>query len=103
MLIVFCIWTITVALYNDAGIKVAGKATVPFIFILSVISVSRLDHGAHSIRNSYFFYDLAYTPLLIAYSLEILPFHIRAKGFTLLNLVRTRCLAILFPFSYAFT
>jgi hypothetical protein len=29
---------------------------------------------------------VAYTPLLVAYSLEILPFHIRAKGFTVLNL-----------------
>lgn len=34
MLVVFSIWTVTVALYNDAHIKNAGKATVPFIFIL---------------------------------------------------------------------
>ncbi len=27
------------------------------------------------------FYDIAYTPLLIAYTVEILPFKIRAKGF----------------------
>lgn len=41
-------------------------ATIPFIFIF------------------YFFYDIAYTPLLIAYTLEILPFNIRAKGFAVM-------------------
>ena len=30
------------------------------------------------------FYDLAYTPMLIAYTLEILPFNIRAKGFAVM-------------------
>ena len=41
-------------------------ATIPFIFIF------------------YFFYDIAYTPMLIAYTLEILPFNIRAKGFAVM-------------------
>lgn len=41
-------------------------ATVPFVFIF------------------YFFYDIAYTPMLIAYTLEILPFNIRAKGFAVM-------------------
>lgn len=41
-------------------------ATIPFIFIF------------------YFFYDIAYTPMLIAYTLEILPFSIRAKGFAVM-------------------
>ena len=30
------------------------------------------------------FYDLAYTPMLVAYTLEILPFRIRAKGFAVM-------------------
>ena len=42
------------------------SATIPFIFIF------------------YFFYDIAYTPMLIAYTLEILPFSIRAKGFAVM-------------------
>ena len=41
-------------------------ATIPFIFIF------------------YFFYDIAYTPMLVAYTLEILPFNIRAKGFAVM-------------------
>jgi hypothetical protein len=34
MLVVFCAWTVTVALYHDGHIVAAGKATVPLIFIL---------------------------------------------------------------------
>jgi len=44
----------------------AAKATIPLIFMF------------------FFFYDLAYTPILIAYSLEILPFKVRAKGFSVM-------------------
>ncbi|KAK7691062.1 hypothetical protein QCA50_006165 [Cerrena zonata] len=68
MLVSFGAWTVTTALYNTLGIKAAAKATVPFVFIF------------------YFFYDIAYTPMLIAYTLEILPFNIRAKGFAIMNL-----------------
>ena len=32
----------------------------------------------------YLFYDLAYAPMLIAYTLEILPYAIRAKGFAIM-------------------
>ena len=42
------------------------SATIPFIFIF------------------YLFYDIAYTPMLVAYTLEILPFNIRAKGFAVM-------------------
>ncbi|CAL1716242.1 unnamed protein product [Somion occarium] len=75
MLIDFGAWTITTALYNTLGIASAAKATVPFVFIF------------------YFFYDIAYTPMLIAYTLEILPFNIRAKGFAVMNFVVSLTLA----------
>ena len=32
----------------------------------------------------YLSYDIAYTPLLVSYAVEILPFNIRAKGFALM-------------------
>ena len=41
-------------------------AAIPFIFLF------------------YFFYNLVYTPMLITYTLEILPYAIRAKGFALM-------------------
>lgn len=45
---------------------VTALATIPMIFIF------------------FFFYDMAYSPMLVAYTLEILPFNIRAKGFAVL-------------------
>ena len=41
-------------------------ATIPFIFLF------------------YFFYDIAYTPLVVAYVVEILPFEIRSRGFAVM-------------------
>jgi len=75
MLIDFILWTITTALYETLGIAAAAKATVPFVFIF------------------YFFYDIAYTPMLVAYTLEILPFNVRAKGFAIMNFVVSCTLA----------
>ncbi|KAF9468077.1 general substrate transporter [Collybia nuda] len=68
MLVSFGSWTVTIALYNNFDNLAAAKATIPLIFIF------------------YFFYDIAYTPMLVAYTLEILPYRIRAKGFALMNL-----------------
>ncbi|KIJ62813.1 hypothetical protein HYDPIDRAFT_93346 [Hydnomerulius pinastri MD-312] len=69
MLIDFSMWTLTTALFNQSGNVAAAKATVPLIFIY------------------YFFYDFAYTPMLVSYTLEILPYRIRARGFAIMNFV----------------
>ena len=37
-------------------------------------------------------YDIAYTPLLVAYTVEILPYQIRAKGLAVMNLTVTAAL-----------
>jgi MFS family permease len=68
MLATFTAWTVSAALYNTQQSMAAAKATIPLIFIF------------------YFFYDIAYTPLIVTYSLEILPFKVRAKGFALMNI-----------------
>ncbi|KAI0264422.1 general substrate transporter [Gloeopeniophorella convolvens] len=75
MLITFSVWTLTTALFNTIHTSAAAKATIPFIFMF------------------YLFYDLAYTPMLVAYTLEILPFTIRAKGFAVMNLTVSLTLA----------
>lgn len=59
-------WTLTTALFQTMDNKDAAKATIAMIFIF------------------YFFYDIAYTPMLVAYTLEILPFNVRAKGFAVM-------------------
>jgi len=67
MFTVFSMWTLTTALYQMLNNQAAAKATIPLIFLF------------------YLCYDIAYTPLLVAYSIEILPFSIRAKGFAVMN------------------
>lgn len=69
----FSAWTVTNALYNTLGNVSAAKATIPLIFLF------------------FFFYDIAYTPMIVAYTLEILPFRVRAKGFAVM-------VCIFFPF-----
>ncbi|KAJ7931532.1 general substrate transporter [Mycena leptocephala] len=68
MLFAFICWSTSEAIFNTMHKTAAAKATIPIIFIF------------------YFFYDLAYTPMLVAYTLEILPYKIRAKGFAVMNL-----------------
>ncbi|KAJ4477179.1 hypothetical protein J3R30DRAFT_3291440 [Lentinula aciculospora] len=67
MLLAFGLWTVTEALFNALHETAAAKATIPLIFLY------------------YLFYDIAYTPMLVAYTLEILPYKIRAKGFAVMN------------------
>ena len=62
MLVSFIIVTALSATFAEHGIKAAGSATVAFLFIF------------------FGFYDIAFTPLSIAYPVEILPFSLRAKG-----------------------
>lgn len=39
-------------------------------------------------------FSLAFTPLIVSYTVEILPYHIRAKGFNIFNF--TISLALIF-------
>jgi hypothetical protein len=64
----FIVWTICSARFNEAGDKGAAKAVVAMIYIY------------------YFFYNLAWSGLLVGYSVEVLPYNIRAKGLTVMFL-----------------
>jgi len=78
MLMTLPLWALTSSFIGMKTIlptAQAAKATIPFIFAF------------------YFFYGLAYTPVMISYTLEILPYSIRAKGFALMNLVVSLALA----------
>ncbi|GAB5589087.1 hypothetical protein Unana1_03987 [Umbelopsis nana] len=66
MLISFSCWTgLAAHATGDGSNPSIGTAFVVFIFIY------------------YFFYDIAWSPLTVAYPVEILPFSIRAKGMAL--------------------
>ncbi|KAK5223564.1 hypothetical protein LTR72_004950 [Exophiala xenobiotica] len=67
MLCCFIAWTICAAVYQDNGNKAAGRAVVAFIWL----------HGTT--------YSLAWSGLLVGYTVEIMPFKIRAKGLMVMN------------------
>ncbi|KAI0298724.1 general substrate transporter [Multifurca ochricompacta] len=67
MFVCFTLQTVLTARYlstHDSGL---AHAVIAFIFLF------------------YAFYDLAFSPLIVSYALEILPYPIRAKGFTLFH------------------
>lgn len=67
MLLMFILWTICSAQYDLHQNKAAGSAVVAFIFLFSTA------------------YAFAWSGLLVAYTVEILPFHLRAKGLMVMN------------------
>ncbi|KAJ5675486.1 hypothetical protein N7462_008383 [Penicillium macrosclerotiorum] len=62
MILFLALVTIVTGLYKEQGLSAAGVAAVPLLFLF---------FGA---------FDIAYGSLFIAYPVEILPFHLRAKG-----------------------
>jgi hypothetical protein len=65
----FMAWTITSSQYEKThNIKTSGYPQIAFVWLFSV------------------FYSLAWSGLLVAYSLEILPYKLRAKGLMIMNL-----------------
>jgi len=69
MLIFFTLQTACSAQFILHGTPSAACAVVAFIFLF------------------YASYDLAFTPLIVSYTIEILPYPLRAKGFTLFNFI----------------
>ena len=65
MLISFTIWTACSAVYAETGSSSAGSAVLAMIFLF---------YGAAG---------AAWPGLTVSYSVEILPYHIRARGLTL--------------------
>lgn len=76
MLVFFTMQTICSARFAINGSTAAAHAVIAFIFLF------------------YASYDLAFTPLIVSYTVEILPYSIRAKGFNVFNFVIS--LAIIF-------
>jgi hypothetical protein len=70
MVLMFMCWTIVSSQYEKPGSSKAatGYPQIAFVWLFSV------------------FYSLAWSGLLVAYSLEILPYKLRAKGLMIMNL-----------------
>lgn len=65
MLASFTVVTALSAVFAEHGINAAGSAVVAFLFIF------------------FGFYDIGFTPLSVAYIVEILPFRLRSKGISI--------------------
>ncbi|KAI0701342.1 hexose transporter [Cytidiella melzeri] len=76
MLLFFILQTICSAQFALRGTESAAHAVIAFIFLF------------------YACYDIAFTPLIVAYTVEILPYSLRAKGFNIFNF--TISLALIF-------
>ncbi|EJU00892.1 hexose transporter [Dacryopinax primogenitus] len=76
MLLFYVMQTICFAQNSITGSQAAGHGVIAFIFLF------------------YLAYDIAYTPLIVSYTVEILPYALRAKGFTIFNF--TISLALIF-------
>ncbi|KAH7925088.1 hexose transporter [Leucogyrophana mollusca] len=69
MTVFYTAQAICFARYAKNQAPAAGHAVIAFIFLF------------------YAAYDLAFTPLIVSYTVEILPYHLRAKGFNIFNFV----------------
>jgi sugar porter (SP) family MFS transporter len=67
MIIFFTLQTACSGVYENTKSPGAAHAVIAFIFLF------------------YASYDLAFTPLIVSYTLEILPYQLRAKGFNIFN------------------
>lgn len=78
MVISFICWTITCAVYENSGETntSAGYAQIPFVWIYGIC------------------YAIAWSGLLVAYALEILPYRLRAKGLMIMNITVQAILAV---------
>jgi len=108
---ILAIWNLICALCASAMVERLGRR---FMFLFSGIGMlvfftaqtiafsQFLMHGqpaaAHSVIAFIFLfyacYDVAFTPLIVAYTVEILPYPLRAKGFNVFNF--TISLALIF-------
>ena len=78
MVVSFICWTITGAVYENSNSTNQGDgyAQLVFIWIFGI------------------FYDIGFSGLLVAYALEVLPFHLRAKGMMIMNITVQAILAV---------
>ncbi|KAK3349161.1 general substrate transporter [Lasiosphaeria hispida] len=78
MVLSMACWTVTGALYENSGETnmVWGYTQFGFIWLFGI------------------FYDIGFSGLLVAYALEILPFHLRAKGMMIMNITVQAVLAL---------
>src|ERR1700710_2492468 len=73
----FILWTVMAALYeNHNQAQKFGIGQIVFVWVFGI------------------FYSIGFSGLLVAYTLEVLPYHLRAKGVMIMNITVQAILAI---------
>lgn len=93
MVISFVCWTIVGAIYENSGVPIPPSPDSP----TGGTRYTNASSGYAQIVFVWFFgifYDIGFSGLLVAYTLEILPFHLRAKGMTIMNITVQAVLAV---------
>ncbi|CAM1505759.1 Fc.00g113960.m01.CDS01 [Cosmosporella sp. VM-42] len=89
----FVCWTIVGAVYENSGVPTPATADEPD----GGIKYTNTGSGYAQILFVWLFgvfYDIGFSGLLVSYCLEILPFHLRAKGMMIMNITVQAILAI---------
>lgn len=79
MVLSFVCWTITGAVYENSSVATQPTAESPHGGMVYTNDGSGYAQIAF-VWLFGIFYDIGFSGLLVAYTLEILPFHLRAKG-----------------------
>lgn len=84
MIITFGAWTLAAALFTTRGDRAAANGTYYLADSINLTQWIYFSAVIAMIPLFYLTYSIAYTPMLVAYTVEILPFGIRARGFALM-------------------
>jgi hypothetical protein len=89
MIAFFTVQTICSAEFAMHGSPAAAHAVIAMIFLYyASYEYVALSHSPSTrYRGANIPHSLAYSPLIVAYTIEILPFALRAKGFNIFNFV----------------
>ena len=93
MVVAFVCWTVTGAVYENSGVPTPATADAPD----GGMRYTNTGSGYAQIVFIWLFgvfYDIAFSGLLVSYTLEILPFHLRAKGIAIMNITVQAVLAV---------
>jgi sugar porter (SP) family MFS transporter len=93
MVFSFMLWTIVGAVYENSGIPREPDATHPEPWT----EYTNTTAGYTQIAFVWLFgifYDIGFSGLLVSYALEVLPFHLRAKGMMIMNITVQAVLAL---------
>ncbi|KAF5025770.1 hypothetical protein F66182_2103 [Fusarium sp. NRRL 66182] len=93
MVLAFVMWTISGAIYENSGVPTPATEDQPE----GGVEYTNTGSGYAQIAFVWLFgvfYDIGFSGLLVAYALEVLPFHLRAKGMMIMNITVQAILAI---------